>query len=138
MTFYGLENIITKINELLGNIFKTYLKIFLFPQWHPKLFFNKNQPSSQKKQTYLYYIFYRISKFEISYCFQISWQSFIAQRLQNKQRRSSLSSHIRTISVASISVRAKSCLHDTITQTWYYYVCVILCKHGDIHSITSP
>ena len=25
------------------------------------------------------------------------------------------------------SVRAKSRLHDTITQTWYYHVCVILC-----------
>ena len=37
-----------------------------------------------------------------------------------------------------LSVRAKSRLCDTITQTWYYHVCVILRKHGDIQSITYP
>ena len=36
-----------------------------------------------------------------------------------------------------LSVRAKSCLRDTITQTLYYHVCVILCNEGVIQSITS-
>ena len=32
-----------------------------------------------------------------------------------------------------IPVRAKSRLRDTIKQTWYYHICVILCKHEDIN-----
>jgi len=42
------------------------------------------------------------------------------------------------IKVSMSSARAKSHLRDTITQTFYYHVCVILHKHGDIQSITSP
>ena len=33
----------------------------------------------------------------------------------------------KTSKLIDISVRAKSRLRDTITQTWYYHVCVILC-----------
>ena len=35
--------------------------------------------------------------------------------------------NLQTIGRYVIAVRAKSRLRDTITQTWYYHVCVILC-----------
>ena len=35
-------------------------------------------------------------------------------------------------SLMHTSVRAKSRLRDTIKQTWYYHLCVILCKYGDM------